>query len=270
MARRGLDQITVRLEDEILEELRPLAAAERGRAGGLSFYLRRLIYQDLGRPLPEQYGREAEPAWSPRLATRLEHWLEADSDRPEELREAAGHLAARVGLELVKRQELDRLRQEAREAARLRKELEARPPTAPAVSGEGFQEGRLKGLRDAMGMAEALISTYRSEGFGDEVAGLVEGLNVAVSQCRTLIEEIERNQARQVSEEVMGRAARGTRYADPAWLRSAAKQWQLALRENPEDRKARETLEQIEVLARAAGVEIPPLPPPRRRSPRRS
>lgn len=152
MARRGREQITVRLENEVLEELRPLARTERGRAGGLSFYLRRLIYQDLGRPLPEQYGREAEAAWSPRLATRLEHWLEADPDEREELLEAARLLGSRVGVEFVDSQELARLRQAAGETERLRKELKARAAPAPArdsVAGGTFEEGRILGLRQA-------------------------------------------------------------------------------------------------------------------------
>lgn len=269
MARRGRDQITVRLEEDVLEELRPLAQGGRGRAGGLSFYLRRLIYQDLGWPLPEQYGLDAVPAWSPRLAVRLEHWLEADPDGREELREAADLLATRLGVELVEPGELQRLRREAGEAARLRRERAGRPTSAPVAAGEGFEEGRLKGLLEAREMAEDLIHTYRSEGYGDEISGLVEGLGIAARQAQSLAEEIQRSRERRAAEEVRGQAARGTRYADPSWLRSAARQWQLVLRDNPEDGKARETLEEIESLARAAGVEIPPLPPPRRRPSRR-
>ena len=262
MARRGLDQVTVRLEEDVLERLRPLSRGRRGRAGGLSLYLRRLIYRDLGIPLPEQYGVETEPAWSPSLSSRLEHWLEADPDGGEELEEAAALLAGRLGLELVKAGEPERWR---REVEGLRRELASRPAPAPP---SGFEEGRLKGLREAVSRTEDLIATCRSE--GPEASGLVEGLRVAARQCRALVEELERNLARQAGGEVLGRAARGTRYADPSWLRSAARQWQLVLRDHPEDLKARQALEEIESLARAVGVELPPPPPPRRRAPRKS
>ena len=165
--------------------------------------------------------------------------------------------------------ELQRLRRQAGEAERLRRELAGRPASAPVATGEGFEEGRLKGLMDAKEMAEDLIRTYRSEGYGDEISGLIEGLGIAARQAHALAEEIERSRERRSGEESLGRAARGARYADPSWLRSAARQWQLVLRDNSEDGKAREALEQIEGLARAAGVEIPALPAARRRSSRR-
>lgn len=263
MARRGRDQITVRLEDDILDELRTLAQTDRGRAGGLALYVRRLIYQDLGRPLPEQYGLEAEACWSPRLATRLEHWLETDPDEREELLEAARLLAGRLGLELTESGEAARLRKKAAEVERLRKEPAARPdrPTAPRL-GSDYQQGRYAGLEQGARMAEELMGIHR-ERRGERAKGICQGLRTAANFCRTVMEEIQKGQEQALT---VARARHGFRHSDPEYLRSTARQWQLVLRKDPEDRKAQEVLAELEALARAAGVEIPPLPPERPRS----
>lgn len=53
MTRRGHDQISVRLPDDVMERLRhKVGEAGRGRAGGVALYVRALIYRDLGIPLP--------------------------------------------------------------------------------------------------------------------------------------------------------------------------------------------------------------------------
>lgn len=262
MARRGRDQITVRLEDEVLEELRPLVSTERGRAGGLSFYLRRLIYQDLGKPLPEQYGREAELASSPSLTSRLQRWVDSDPDVQGELVEAARLLAERAGLELLKSEEVARLRESAAEADRLRKKLKS-APAPPPILGSEYQEGRYAGLQQGARMAEELIGIHR-EGRGERAKGICEGLRTAADFCRTVMTEIEETREREQDSSKRGRT-RGTRYAEPAYIRSVAKQWQLVLRQDPEDKRAREALAELEAVARAAGFEIPPLPPTRSR-----
>lgn len=264
MARRGRDQITVRLEDDILDELRAVAQTERGRAGGLALYVRRLIYQDLGRPLPEQYGLETEAIRSPRLATRLEHWLEADPDEREELLEAAQLLGRRLGLELMEPSEVARLRTDAAEAERLRKEPAARParPAAPSANlGSDYQQGRYAGLEQGARLAEELLGHHRDRR-GERARGLCQGLRQAADLCRTVMAEIQKGQEQKLK---YARERHGGRHADPTYLRSTARQWQLVLRQNPEDQRAQEALSELEVLARAAGIEIPPLPPERPR-----
>lgn len=263
MGRRGRDQITVRLEDEILEELRPLARSERGRAGGLSLYLRGLIYRDLGRPLPEQYGleNETETAPSPRGATRPQNWLEAAPEDRDELLEALRLLAGRLELELVEPKELARLRKEALEVELLRKRLAKRPAPPPPHLGSEFQQGRYAGLEQGAKLAEELLGHQRDRR-GERAKGICQGLRSAADLCRTVMTEIE--QARERDASILA-GIRGTRYADPAYLASEARQQQLELQKNPDDEKAQAALRRLESFARAAGVEIPPLPPERPR-----
>ncbi len=57
MTRRGNPSVVVRLEPDVMEELRERAGETTvGRAGGLALFVRRIIYEYLGRPLPTQYG----------------------------------------------------------------------------------------------------------------------------------------------------------------------------------------------------------------------
>lgn len=49
MGRKGNPELRIRLAPEVLELLKKKAGeAEPGRPGGVSLYVRRLIYQDLG------------------------------------------------------------------------------------------------------------------------------------------------------------------------------------------------------------------------------
>lgn len=56
MTHRGHPQIVVRLEQEVFDLLKKRVPAVQGRAGGVSLYVRGLIYQDLEIPMPTQYG----------------------------------------------------------------------------------------------------------------------------------------------------------------------------------------------------------------------
>jgi hypothetical protein len=69
MVRRGLPELRLRLEPAAMEALKeraeataPDGAGERGRAGGVAYYVRRLIYEDLGRDLPDQWGLPQPPS----------------------------------------------------------------------------------------------------------------------------------------------------------------------------------------------------------------
>ncbi|MBZ0252921.1 MAG: hypothetical protein K8I02_06225 [Candidatus Methylomirabilis sp.] len=252
MARRGRDQVTVRLDDEILQKLRQQVGEERGRAGGLALYLRRLVYQDLGLSMPEQYGQPGSEAAAPSLAARVEHWLHP-APPAQDLDEAARILARATGGELLPPEEVQRLREAEREAERLR----ARPPAPKPPAGPSYEEGRQRGLLEAAELAERLAGASRgSGGSPDKVAGLEE----AAAAARTRAGESERLQALKA----MAESSRGTRYADPGWLRSSAREWQLRLQRNPDDADARRELERIRNLAEAFGVELPPPPEPKR------
>lgn len=57
MTRRGNPTVVVRLEPDVMEELRQRAGdTTTGRASGLALFVRRIIYEYLDRPLPLQYG----------------------------------------------------------------------------------------------------------------------------------------------------------------------------------------------------------------------
>ena len=57
MTETGKPKIVVRLEQEAIEELRRRAGEPTtGRAGGLALFVRRIIYEYLGWPLPTQFG----------------------------------------------------------------------------------------------------------------------------------------------------------------------------------------------------------------------
>lgn len=53
---RGHPRISFRLEPEAYEKLRQLADPVHGTSGGVSLYLRRLVYEHLGEVMPAQYG----------------------------------------------------------------------------------------------------------------------------------------------------------------------------------------------------------------------
>jgi hypothetical protein len=53
----GKPKIVVRLEQKAIDELRRRAGEPTtGRAGGLALFVRRIIYEYLGWPLPTQFG----------------------------------------------------------------------------------------------------------------------------------------------------------------------------------------------------------------------
>src|SRR5260221_49598 len=59
---RGNPQIVIRLEPEILELLHQRAEPVHGRAGGAALFVRELIYRELGKEMPRQYGVPSVPA----------------------------------------------------------------------------------------------------------------------------------------------------------------------------------------------------------------
>lgn len=62
--RKGNPQITFRVDPEVMEELKHRAAAGPGRAGGVALYVRNLVHEHLGIPLPPQYGEgDPEDTW---------------------------------------------------------------------------------------------------------------------------------------------------------------------------------------------------------------
>ena len=61
MARRGNPYAMVRLEPHVMTRIQELAEpAERGRGGGVSQYLRRLVYDHLGLGEPPCFASELE------------------------------------------------------------------------------------------------------------------------------------------------------------------------------------------------------------------
>ncbi len=70
MARRGNPYAMVRLEPHVMNKIQELSEpAERGRGGGVSQYLRRLVYDHLGLGEPPcfaaGFGLEPEPTTQP-------------------------------------------------------------------------------------------------------------------------------------------------------------------------------------------------------------
>ena len=258
MGRRGLDQVTVRLEDEVLAKLRQHLADERGRAGGVALYLRKLVYQDLGLPLPPQYGRQEPRSWAPSLVSRVQAWLENEVGAPEDLAEAARLVARAAGLEVLDGAEVRRLKRAAAEADRLRKQAPA-APSSPPLPPPDFQEGRRRGLLEAAGLADGLAARLR--GSSQEVKQ-VEGLEAAARLARALAEEIGRHQEQRRD---LAESVKGTRYADPDWLRSSAWRWRQRLAADPQDSDARLELGRVERIAEALGVDLAPEEKPRRR-----
>ena len=54
--------LQVRLPEEMHDNLKEAVGEERGgKAGGVSLFVRRLIYRELREPLPKQWGKEAGP-----------------------------------------------------------------------------------------------------------------------------------------------------------------------------------------------------------------
>ncbi len=68
MARRGNPYAMVRLEPHVMNKIQELSGpAERGRGGGVSQYLRRLVYDHLGLGEPPCFAvGEFEPGPAPR------------------------------------------------------------------------------------------------------------------------------------------------------------------------------------------------------------
>lgn len=63
--RKGNPQITFRVEPHVMEELQRRAKASPGRAGGVALYVRNLVHEHLGIPLPPQYGEgDPEDSWT--------------------------------------------------------------------------------------------------------------------------------------------------------------------------------------------------------------
>ena len=61
-SKRGTPYLQIRLDPEVMELLRERAGeAHPGRGGGVSLYVRQLIYRDLGLPEPEPYAPEVSP-----------------------------------------------------------------------------------------------------------------------------------------------------------------------------------------------------------------
>lgn len=53
----GRPKIVVRIEQDVIDELHRLAGeSPTGRAGGLALFVRRIIYEYLGWPMPLQFG----------------------------------------------------------------------------------------------------------------------------------------------------------------------------------------------------------------------
>jgi hypothetical protein len=73
MVRRGHNPITVRLTDDVMGRVRERAnATERGRSGGGTEYVRRLIYSDLGLGDPPPYAPKEVGEVIPRTKARAE------------------------------------------------------------------------------------------------------------------------------------------------------------------------------------------------------
>lgn len=59
---RGNPILQVRLTPETHDRLKEVVGAgDGGKAGGVSLFVRRLIYRELGEPLPKQWGKDAGP-----------------------------------------------------------------------------------------------------------------------------------------------------------------------------------------------------------------
>jgi len=61
-AARGNPYLQVRLPQETHDRLKVVAGeGAGGKAGGVSLFVRRLIYRELGEPMPDQWGQEQGP-----------------------------------------------------------------------------------------------------------------------------------------------------------------------------------------------------------------
>ncbi len=59
---RGKPYLTIRMEPDVLALLKErVPAGERGRGGGVSHYVRQLIYADLGLGEPPRFAAEISP-----------------------------------------------------------------------------------------------------------------------------------------------------------------------------------------------------------------
>lgn len=59
---RGKPYLTIRMEPDVLALLKErIPAGERGRGGGVSHYVRQLIYADLGLGEPPRFAPEISP-----------------------------------------------------------------------------------------------------------------------------------------------------------------------------------------------------------------
>jgi hypothetical protein len=62
MARRGNQELRLRLESDVLKLLKELVPpGERGRGGGVAHFVRGLIYRELGLGEPPRFAAEVSP-----------------------------------------------------------------------------------------------------------------------------------------------------------------------------------------------------------------
>ena len=95
MTPKGNPKILVRLEPETLDEAQEAFPAVKGRSGGVSLALRRLLYLALDRPMPRQFGelgRSHDIDELEDLVRELEAGPPPDSDKLAELQTEAQQL----------------------------------------------------------------------------------------------------------------------------------------------------------------------------------
>ena len=82
MTERGNPAIRIRLEPELADESQKAFPAVKGRSGGLSLAIRRLLYLALDKPMPKQYGE----TWRAHGVDELEELVrEIETGPPPEL-----------------------------------------------------------------------------------------------------------------------------------------------------------------------------------------
>lgn len=87
-ARRGNPYLQIRLSPDVHDKLKTFVGeADGGKAGGVSLFVRRLIYRELLEPLPSQWSKELRAEDQAQnelvgLCLELERW-EQDSAKPE-------------------------------------------------------------------------------------------------------------------------------------------------------------------------------------------
>ncbi len=89
---KGNPLVCFGLEPDVIELLRQRVEPVQGRAGGVALYLRRLVYEHLGIPMPVQYGdlgrssKKRKPTGRPRGRPRKARAEQEESgaveDRP--------------------------------------------------------------------------------------------------------------------------------------------------------------------------------------------